>query len=234
MKKLGLVFLLLLFSVVADANDGGVPIKLEHATINVQDKASLLRGAKFFASNCMSCHTMKYMQYNPLAKKAGITLDKMPLKIKEWWLGIVPPDLTLIVSQKGADWVYTYLHSFYKDSSRPTGYNNLLQKDVNMTNILAPYQGQQALTEFGQEWLSAKHSFFSRKPPYYRVLVRVKSGSMSQEDFDATMTDLVNFLAYASEPKRVEREHIGFWVLLFLAILFVFAYFLKKSYWKSL
>jgi len=233
----GMIFLFVIltsFISSAFANGGEVPIKLEHVKIDVQDKASLLRGAKFYANNCMACHTMKYLQHNKIAQQAGITLDKMPLKVKEWWLGIVPPDLTLIVNQEGADWVYTYLHSFYKDSSRPTGYNNILVKNVNMMNILAPYQGQQELTAFGKRWLAKKHyHLLTRKPPYYRVLIRVQSGSMSQEQYDKTMTDLVNFLTYAGEPNRVQREHLGFWVLLFLAVLFVFAYLLKKSYWKD-
>jgi len=211
----------------------GVPVKLEQVKINVQDEASLLRGATFYANHCMACHTMKYLQHNKLAEKAGITLDKMPLKNKEWWLGIVPPDLTLIVNQKGANWVYTYLHVFYEDKSRPTGYNNLLVKNVNMTNVLAAYQGQQQLTQFGEKWISQNHYSVFLKPPYYRVIKLIKSGAMSPEQYDETMADLVNFLAYAGEPSRIQREHMGFWVLLFLAILFVFAFLLKKIYWKG-
>lgn len=122
-------FLLFLFSFIFPLSAwslSGDPIALEKVKINSQDSSSLLRGAKFFAQNCMVCHTMKYLEHNALAKKAGVTLDKMPLKQKDWWLGAVPPDLTLIAAQRGADWLYTYFHSFYKDPSRPTGYNNLL------------------------------------------------------------------------------------------------------------
>jgi len=223
----------LFFSSFVFAEGSTQPIKLEHVHINVQNQASLLRGAKFYKTNCMTCHTMKYLLHNKLADKAGITLDKMPLKNKEWWLGVVPPDLTLIVSQHGADWVYTYLHSFYKDASRPTGYNNLLQKDVNMTNILVAFQGQQELTPFGKTYLKQNHFSSFRRPPYYRLLKLVKAGAMSPEEYDETMSDLVNFLAYASEPNRIEREHLGFWVLLFLVVFFVFAFLLKRIYWKN-
>ncbi len=210
---------------------GPTPVKLEHVHINTQDRASLLRGAQFFANNCMACHTMKYLQHNKLAAKAGITLDKMPLKNKEWWLGVVPPDLTLITTQYGPDWVFTYLHTFYQDPSRPTGYNNLLVKNVNMMNILAAYQGQQVLTKQGAFMLTHPNH---KKVPYYSMLRLAQAGSMSPEQFDQTMTDLVNFLVYASEPAKVQRERMGWWVLLFLAVLFVLAWLLKRAYWKNI
>jgi len=226
-----LAFLLLwLYSVIA-LPSGSAPILLEHVSINTQDRASLLRGAKFFASNCMACHSMKYVEYNALAAKAGITLDKMPLKIKEWWLGVVPPDLTLITTQRGPDWVFTYLHSFYQDPARPTGYNNLLYKNVNMMNVLAGMQGQQVLTKRAAFVLTHKKY---KKVPYYSMLRLEKAGSMSSEQFNQTMTDLVNFLVYASEPAKLQRERMGWWVLLFLAVLFVLAWFLKKAYWKHI
>lgn len=152
------------------------------------------------------------------------------IKNKEWWLGVAPPDLTLITVQKGADWVFTYLQVFYKDTSRPTGYNNLLVKNVNMMNILAGMQGQQVLTKKGQFVLAHPGH---KKLPYYSLLRLVQAGSLSPEDFDQTMTDLVNFLVYASEPARLQREHEGIWVLLFLAVFFVLAYWLKRMYWKD-
>ena len=208
-----------------------VTIKLEKAHITVQDTASLLRGAKFFATNCMACHTMKYLLHNKIATEAGITLDKMPLKNKEWWLGVVPPDLTLITTQRGADWVLTYLQSFYVDKARPSGYNNLLFKNSNMTNILAAYQGQQVLTKQGEYVLT--HPATAKKIPYYTALRLEKSGSMTPEQFHETMYDLVNFLTYAADPGKVQRENLGWWVLLFLVILFVLSYLLKRAYWKD-
>lgn len=230
LRCVGLIFLLF-FPLLGVAFPGELPIALEKVHIDTHNKASLLRGAKFFAKNCMSCHTMKYLRYNKLAQEAGITLDKMPLNIKEWWMGITPPDLTLIASQKGPNWLYTYFHAFYKDSSRPTGYNNLVMKDVNMMNVFVAFQGEQVLTERGKELLKNNH-FFST-PHYYTALELVKSGSMTPEEFDRTMTDLVNFLVYASDPGKIHRENIGIWVLLFLGILAVLAYLLKKVYWED-
>ena len=221
--------LLLVFPLLAMAMPKN-PIRLEKVDVNLQNKASIQRGAKFYAQNCMVCHSMKYLQHNKIAEEAGITLDKMPLENQKWWLNIVPPDLTLIAVQKGPKWLYTYFHSFYKDPKRPTGYNNLLVKDVNMTNIFLAYQGEQVLTEKGELVLQANG--YSR-PHYYSLLKLVKAGTMTPGEFDRTMTDLVNFLVYASDPGSVHRERLGIWVLLFLAVLFVLAYLLKKAYWKD-
>lgn len=224
------VILLLSVSLSVFANMEKQKISLEKISVNPNDRASVLRGAKFYAKNCMVCHTMRYLQHNKIAAEAGITLDKMPLKQKEWWLGIVPPDLTLIARQKSPPWLFTYFHSFYKDSSRPTGYNNLLEKNVNMTNVFAVFQGVQELTPKGKELLE-KDVFL--KPHYYTVLELVKSGSMTPTEFNQTMTDLVNFLVYASDPSKYEQQHLGIWVILFLVILAVLAYILKKMYWKD-
>lgn len=222
------VYLFLLPGFVLAAEEA--PISLSHVDINAQNTASIERGAKFFAQTCMACHTMKYLAHNKLAQKAGITLDKMPLKNKEWFLGIVPPDLSLVARVRGADWLYTYLHAFYKDPTSPTGYNNLLVKNTKMTNILLGFQGQ-------QERVTPSHMSFSltgqKEPPYYAVLKLVKSGSMTPAEFNETMTDLVNFLVYASDPGKVHREHIGIWVILFLLIFLVVVYFLKKEFWKD-
>lgn len=210
--------------------DNGPPIKLQSVRINLRDRASLLRGAKTYAQYCMVCHTMRYLAHNKLAKEAGITLDKMPLQQKEWDYGIVPPDLTLIAREHSANWIFTYMISFYKDASRPTGFNNLLKKDVNMPNILLPFQGEQILTEKGKKLL-ANPGF--RKPSYHTVLELVRQGNMTPEQFDAMITDLVNFFVYASDPGRLLRIHIGIAVTLFLIIFFIVAFLLKKLYWKN-
>jgi len=224
-------FICYLFLVINSTNVLGneaVPITLESVRINTSDIASLLRGAKFYAQNCMVCHTMRYISQDSIARKAGITLDKMPLKQKEWWLNIVPPDLTLIARQYSAAWLYTYLHSFYKDSARPTGYNNLLVKDINMPNPFIGMQGEQILNERGKQALMS-----GKNPHYYSVLELVKMGSMTPEQFDATTADLVNFLVYIADPERPFRLHLGIIVILFLILFFVLTYLLKKAFWRD-
>jgi len=182
MKRL--LIILLLFPMMAWATGNGQAIVLETIKANPADTASVMRGAKFFAQNCMVCHTMKYLAHNKLAQKAGITLDKMPLKNKEWFLNIAPPDLSVIATVKGADWLYTYFHSFYKDASRPTGYNNLLEKNVVMMNIFMTMQGEQELITKPHKY--AKPVFGNPKLHYYTVLKLVKAGSMSPEEFNET------------------------------------------------
>lgn len=219
-----------MFCIAIYANSDDTPIALEKVSINASDKAAVMRGAKFFAANCMVCHTMKYLQYNKVARKAGITLDKMPLKNKEWWLGIAPPDLTLIARVHGPDWLFTYFNSFYKDPSRPTGYNNLISKNNVMTNIFATLQGVQELTPAGKEYL--EHPGW-RKKHYYNILELVRRGSMTPAEFDTTMKDLVTFLVYASDPGKPQREDVGWWILGFFAVFFILAWLLKRAYWKK-
>jgi ubiquinol-cytochrome c reductase cytochrome c1 subunit len=207
---------------------GGVELVLAKAPINQSDMESIKRGAKFFATNCMSCHTMVYMRYNKLAQEAGVTYEKMPVNVKTWPNGITPPDLSLEASIRGVDWIYTYLHSFYLDPSRPTGVNNLLVHNTGMSNIIGPYQGDQVLVEN-----PAQNADYRHQVEWYDLVKLTRQGTMSPEQFDATITDLVNFLAYAAEPYRNEQRTIGFWVLGFLVIMFVLAYLLKQEYWKD-
>jgi len=201
-------------------------LQLAEVTINSSDVASIKRGASFFATNCLSCHTLVYLRYDKLAHEAGITYEKMPINVKNWPNGVTPPDLSLEANVRGVDWVYTYLHSFYQDSTQPMGVNNLLVPNTAMPGIVVPYQGEQVRVEHPiEDWLHHMR--------WYDVLKLTKQGSMTPEQFDATMTDLVNFLAYAAEPYRAEQHAIGWWVLAFLVVLFVLMYLLKREYWKD-
>lgn len=199
---------------------------LEKAPIKPGDIHSIKRGAKFFATNCISCHTMVYLRYNTIAKEAGITYEKMPINVKEWPYGIKPPDLSLEADVRGVNWIYTYLHSFYQDSSRPTGVNNLIMPDTAMPNMVGPYQGEQVRVETPMPDLLHQYQ-------WYDLVKLTKQGSMTPEAFDATITDLVNFLGYAAAPYQIEQHQIGFWVIAFLAVLFFLMYLLKREYWRD-
>lgn len=224
--QIGLALLIASASYAADE----VPIALEHVKIDLHNRQRIVAGGKYFAQNCMACHTMKYLQHNKIAEEAGVILGKMPLKKKEWWLGAVPPDLTLLARVRSPDWIYTYLHSFYKDDKRPTGYNNLLVKDINMPNLFAGLQGVQELVVSPSEL--ARFERFG-KPRYYTLLKLVRHGSMTPEQFDGAMTDLVTFFVYAADPERAFRIHMGVWSLVFLFIFLILTYMLKKAYWKD-
>lgn len=228
MSKYVLIVLLLLYSVLGCA-DEGMSVELAKVNVNLHDTKSILRGGKFFSTTCMVCHTLIYLRYDPLAKEAGVIYEKMPINVTKWPFDIKPPDLSLEASRRGVDWIYTYLHSFYRDATRPTGFNNLLVHNTAMTDILIGLQGQQmkvSESEIGK--------FIYHKPQWYDVVEQTTPGSMTSEQFDATITDVVNFLAYASEPYKVEQEQLGKWVILYLFILFILMYLLKKSYWKDL
>lgn len=228
----GMVMLLLVFFCV-ELYAEEIPIKLEKAIINTHDIASIKRGAKTYATYCLVCHAMDFMEHDPIAKAAGIIPSKMPDKDKNWWYGTAPPSLTLETKIRGIDWVYTYLLVFYKDPSRPTGSNNLLIDNVNMPNPFIGLQGEQRLIVNKQQ-LFEEDPAFTRKIPYYSVLELANNGSMPPDQFDTMLKDLVNFLNYASEPKRYSRETIGFWVLIFLGLFFIIVYLLNREVWKKI
>jgi ubiquinol-cytochrome c reductase cytochrome c1 subunit len=201
-------------------------LMLAHAKIDPTDTKSIERGAKFFAATCMSCHTLIYLRYNKLANDAGITYEKMPINVKNWPNGVKPPDLSLEADVRGVDWIYTYLHSFYKDTTRPTGVNNLLVPNTSMPNIVAGFQGE-------QEFVAHPVTDLFNGTEYFDWVKLVKQGSMSPNEFDATIADVVNFLNYAAAPYQAEQHRIGYWVILFLIVMSILLYLLKREYWKD-
>tara|TARA_B100001996_G_scaffold49272_1_gene35324 strand:- start:282 stop:875 length:594 start_codon:yes stop_codon:yes gene_type:complete len=159
-----------------------------------------------------------------------ISMDKADSKR---WFGNPPPDLTLVARVRRPDWVYTYLHSFYEDPSRPWGVNNVVFKDVGMPNVLGHLQGTQKMgtaeVKVGYDTLTGQEI----TEEHENVLYLAEEGELSEEEFDKLVYDLVNFMVYMAEPIALERQSLGWWVLLFLAIFFVPVYMLNKEYWKD-
>lgn len=243
MKKTIAAFLFALLPAVSLASGGGV--HLDKAHIDPTDRASQQRGAKLFVNYCQGCHSARYMRYSRMARDLGMTdqqvLDNLMLKDgkihdtmtnamnpadAKTWFGKTPPDLSLIARSRGADWLYTYLRTFYQDASRPMGVNNLVFKDVGMPHVLAGLQGLQQPV-----FKTVEHE--GKETRVIDRLELVQPGSMSPAEYDAAVRDLVNFLDYVGEPIKLERQRLGIWVLLFLAVFFVIAYALKKEYWKD-
>ncbi len=229
------IFLSLLFLILpilggtgfAIAEEGEIP--LDKAPIDLTDLPSLQRGAKLFMNMCSGCHSLKYIRYSTMAKDIGIvdakgqileqvikdnlifnggkitdTIQTAMNKAEgEAWFGIAPPDLSLVARSRGADWLYTYLRSFYLDAKKPWGVNNTVFPDVAMPDVL------------------------------FNLRSRLYAEKEGKEKFDGAILDIVNFLQYAGEPIQQTRKQLGIWVLLFLAIFFVFAYLLKREYWKD-
>ena len=241
MKRL-IIASVLLFAPALGAASGG-EVHLEDAGIDLTDKESLRRGAQDFVKYCMGCHSLKYMRYNRMgtdlgldevqvrkdfifddSKPGDLMVSAMRPKDADKWFGTAVPDLTLVTRWRSSDWLYTYLKSFYLDDSRPFGVNNSVFPNVGMPNVLMDLQGaQQAVFAKGE----------GEEQGQVEHLELVKQGSMSPEEYDNMIRDLTNFLTYAGEPIRVERERLGVYVLLFLGVLFVLAYLLKKEYWKD-
>jgi len=244
MKKQLLAILLLVSPAFALASVGGV--HLDNANIDPTNKDSLQRGAKTFVNYCMGCHSAKYQRYIRLARDLGISEedvmenlmftgerigDQMDIAMTsamgKKWFGAAPPDLTLVTRVRGADWLYTYLRTFYQDDSRPFGVNNQVFDNVGMPNVLWQLQGvQKAVYEPVTDDEGLEHQILER-------LELVDAGTQSAEEFDHTVRDLVNFLAYMGEPMKLERQSLGIKVLLFLLLFFIVAYLLKKEYWKD-
>lgn len=225
---------------------GGEGYPLEKADVDVSNKASLQRGAKLFVNYCMGCHSAEHQRYNRLARDIGLSDEQvrdnliftgakvgeqmknaMPKKDAKKWFGATPPDLTLIARSRGADYLYTYLKTFYIDESRPWGVNNAAFPLVGMPHVLWELQGwQKAVVETHKDAEGNERSVITG----FEI---VKPGSMSGPEFDKAMRDLVNFLVYIAEPIQLERARIGVWVIAFLILLTVVFYLLKKEYWKD-
>ncbi len=243
-KRLHNTFFILLIMVSASVSAAG-GAKLMHMEVDLSDQTSLQRGAKTFVNYCLSCHSAAYMRYNRMGKDLGISEDILKtnfmfgtdkvgdtMKIAmsssdaDQFFGVAPPDLSVIARSRGADWLYSYFKTFYVDESRPFGVNNLAFKDVGMPNVLWELQGKQRLIE-------KEHDGGAHHAPTYEDLELISEGSQGAEEFDQTVRDLVNFMVYLGEPIKLQREKIGFWVLLYLIVLMVVTYLLKKEYWRD-
>jgi len=246
----------LMSSRLSDASAGHSAPLLSPA-IDLTDKPALQRGAKWYMNYCAACHSLRYLRYSRLARDLGMidhegqvaadlvrshlvftgakigdhVLTAIPTKNAADWFGITPPDLTLAAKLRGADWLYTYLLSFYHDPARPFASNNWLFPDVAMPNILAPLQGKQMAK---RRTVNIQYNGASKPVEVIEYLQLVKNGRMTQHQFQSMVTELVGFLVYAAEPIQVERQHLGIWVLLFLMVLLIVAYQLKKLYWRRL
>ncbi|MBA4286630.1 MAG: cytochrome c1 [Xanthomonadaceae bacterium] len=227
---------------LAGANAG---VELLHFSADSGNAASVQRGARNFMAYCSGCHSLKYLRYNRLGEDLGIpddvlkknlmfTSDKLgdPIKVampaaSEQWFGRVPPDLSLETRARGADWVYTYLLSFYLDESRPLGVNNTVLAGASMPHVLWELQGWQKKAEHKAE---GEHDGGHHGGSPFE---KVTDGSLKPAEYEAFVVDLVNFLDYASEPGKQARISLGLKVMLYLFGLLVLTYLLKKEFWRD-
>ena len=248
-KNIDVLSIVFLISTALTSNwvlASGNGVKLDKAHIELEDTASIKRGAKSFVQYCLNCHSASLMRYSRIASDMGMTDeevseqlittaakvgDTMTVTMEQAdaknWFGSVPPDLSVISRARGVDWLYTYLRSFYRDESRPWGVNNLVYKDVGMPHVLWELQGLQepikniVVTDEGL------------KQEVITGFKLIEPGKLNPQEFDAVILDLVHFLAYLGEPSKLQRLALGKWVILFLAVFLVLVYLLKKEYWKD-
>src|ERR1051325_4807095 len=251
-----LILVLIPRAQAAQGHDCG-QVKCDRVLIDLDDKPSLQRGARTFVNYCLSCHSASYMRYNRMGRDLGISeelvkenllfaADKVGDLMKavmrkedaKLWFGVAPPDLTVEARARNPEWIYTYLRSFYRDDKSHSGWNNLVFPNVAMPHALYEWQGEQrpvykTVTE--KQWVeqNGKRTETTIQMQVFDHLELVKPGTKKPEEFDRDMRDLTNFFVYLGEPAKLDRYRIGIYVLIFLAVFLVFAYLLKKEYWKD-
>ena len=243
------------------SEDGLTKGECKQANIDAGDKASLQRGVQIYMNNCLGCHSLKYARYKKVSEdleiplgmfqdnlifgdqKMGdlITVGMDPKEAKEWF-GNAPPDLTLEAGLRGPDWIYTYLTSFYIDESRPLGVNNKVYENVGMPHVLIDMQGI-SRSVCREVPVIADNGGLKQDPLTGIQLTKEQcgflevdsgTGEMSTEEFDDAMLDLTNFLAYMTDPLKIERETIGTYTLLYLIIFTMLSYLLYREFKKDL
>ena len=217
-----------------------------HVKADIADVKSLQRGARIFVNYCMGCHSASFMRYNRLGADLGLseetlksnfmfgtdkTGNTMDIAMKGSdairYFGVAPPDLSVIARSRGADWLYEYFMTFYRDPERPLGVNNLKFMDVAMPHVLWELQGY--LRPVYKTVVNPDGS----RSEILDKLEQETPGALTPEQYGRTIHDLVNFLVYLAEPAKMQRQKIGTWVILYLLVFLVLAYLLKKEYWKD-
>jgi ubiquinol-cytochrome c reductase cytochrome c1 subunit len=262
-RTAGLILGLALLAAAGPLGASEMNLRMPNAPVNRLDQESLQRGARNFVNYCLNCHSAKYMRYNRLkdlgltdaqikdnlvfaTDKIGETMSAaMRPEDSKRWFGTIPPDLSVEARVRGRDWLYNYLLSFYRDDKSVTGWNNLVFPNVSMPHVLWELSGVYRLVdqEYEDHEKAQAAAIATRgislvepgKHPHYRVLTIAQDtpGTLSRADYEVFVADLVNYLDYMAEPARNDRFRIGIVVLLFLGVLFLFAYWTKVEIWKD-
>jgi ubiquinol-cytochrome c reductase cytochrome c1 subunit len=270
--------------VVSQAAGGGVPLD-PFPKAKLTDQGALQNGARLFVNYCLGCHSANLMRYNRL-QDIGLTDEQIrnnlmftatkvgdPMRIamapndaKEWF-GALPPDLSVIARARsshdgsGADWLYTYLRSYYRDATRATGWNNAVFPNVGMPHVLFALQGSRGATfeeiKAVKDEQTGKTTGFTKtvvtfdnqgnrseqvtklddKHLHEGTVVRLGpavGGTLTQAQFDEQIADLVAFMTYMADPTAKSRVRLGVWVLFFLSLFTVLAWWLNREYWKDI
>lgn len=240
MKKTILAIMMVLPTLAMAA--GGA--HLNKVDYDLHNKESLQHGAKIFVNYCLSCHAAESQRYSRMAEDIGLTNEQvtsnlmfasekvgdtmtiaMQTEDAKIYFGTSVPDLSVIARARGADWLYTYLRTFHTDESRPFGVNNTTFKDVGMPHALWELEGLKKLINADE---------MQKHPGTAPKFETVSTGKMSAAEYDNAMRDLTAFMVYMGEPAKLVRYELGVYVLLFLVLLFLVAYPMKKEFWKDI
>ena len=243
--------LLMALGLATGAQASGDTVAWDKAPVNTTDLASLQNGAKLFVNYCLSCHSAAFMRYNRL-KDIGLTeqqikdnllfaTDKVgetmkaaidPKQAKDWF-GANPPDLTVIARSRaghngtGADYLYTYMRGFYRDETRPTGWNNIVFPNVGMPHVLWELQGD-------RKPVFEAHGEAGHQTHVFKEWEQLKPGTMTTAEYDKAVGDLVNYLQWMGEPAQNTRVRLGVWVLIFLGLFTFLTWRLNAAFWKDI
>ena len=227
-------FFIIIFLFISPLSFSAENIELSKAPVDLTDNQSLQRGAKIFTNYCLNCHSAKYMRYSNLqdiglsaetiksdllftGNKIGDTMSvNMSMKDSKKWFGASPPDLSVVARSRGADWIYSYMRGFYRDPTRPMGWNNTVYVNSAMPHILWELEGEKILN------------------PKTKKLEKFSPGKLNAKEYDATIADLTNYLVYMSEPDQLKRKKMGYYVIGFLLLLLFLTIKLKKEYWRDI
>ena len=234
------------------ASEGGPPWD-KFPTERMNSMASLQNGAKLFVNYCLNCHAAAFMRYNRL-QDIGLTNEQVKrnllfasekvgdlmtvsisAKDAKDWFGATPPDLSVIARSRagsggsGADYLYTYMRGFYRDETRPTGWNNLVFPSVGMPHVLWELQGEQRAVYTEQKDPGDP----AKTVHVFKGFELAKPGAMSKADYDSAVADLVAFLQWMGEPAQGTRTRVGVWVLAFLVLFAGLAWRMNRSFWKD-
>ncbi|MBQ0131076.1 MAG: cytochrome c1 [Comamonas sp.] len=250
MKKLILTLVTALGIVGGAHAAGGGLVHLDKAPVDTTNQASLQNGAKLFVNYCLSCHSAAFMRFNRLkdiglteqeikdnllftTEKVGNTMQATidPQQAKNWF-GANPPDLTVIARSRasgegsGADYLYTFLRTFYRDETKATGWNNLAFPSVGMPHVMWQLQGERKAV-FDEVVVDGQNT------QVFKGWEVITQGTMSAQEYDHAVGDLVNYLQWMGEPAQNTRIRVGVGVLIFLGIFIVIAWRLNAAFWKD-
>ncbi len=192
-------------------------LQLEEANTDITDTASLQNGAKLFMNYCSGCHAISFMRYSRIGADLGLSDADVEENL-------------MFASAKVGENITTAMPA--KDAAAWFGG---IPPDLSLVS-----------RSKGTDWIySYLKGFYIDESRIFGVNNHVlENASMpdalwslrdgrSEDAFDDDVRDITNFLDYVGEPAKLVRTDLGKKVLLFLAILFVLSYLLKKEYWKD-